>query len=161
VTFHEPSRLAHWREGASEIIITHPNFVPNLTPLVHLRQEQGLSVKVITTDEIFNAYNHGERSPYAIRTFLQEGVQHWRLPPQFLLLAGDASLDPRNYLGFGDFDFVPTRLVDTVAMKTASDDWFTDFNQTGFQTIPTGRLPVDTGADADLMISKIVSYESG
>jgi hypothetical protein len=74
---------------------------------------------------------------------------------------GDASYDPRNYLGFGDFDFVPTRMIDTAAFKTASDDWFTDFQQTGFATIPTGRLPVRTPADATLVISKIVNYENG
>lgn len=161
VALHAPSNLSNWREGASEIIITHPDFVPNLAPLVRLREEQGLSVKVVTVDEIFDAYNYGERSPYAIRTFLQNGIQRWRIHPQFVLLMGDGSLDPRNYLGFGDFDFVPTRLIDTAAFKTASDDWFTDFNQTGFQTIPTGRLPVDTPADADLVISKIVGYERG
>jgi hypothetical protein len=81
--------------------------------------------------------------------------------PQFVLLVGDASLDPRNYLGFGNFDFVPTRLIDTQQLKTASDDWFTDFNQTGFASIATGRLPVRTPADADLVISKIINYESG
>src|SRR4029077_5814817 len=81
--------------------------------------------------------------------------------PQSILLVGDASLDPRNYLGFGDFDFVPTRLIDTAAFKTASDDWFTDFAQTGFATIPTGRLPVRTPQDAALVFSKIVNYERG
>jgi len=86
---------------------------------------------------------------------------HPQSKPQFLLFVGDASLDPRNYLGFGSFDFVPTRLVDTQALKTASDDWFTDFNQSGYATIPTGRLPVRTSADADLLVSKIVSYENG
>ena len=81
--------------------------------------------------------------------------------PNAVLLVGDASLDPRNYLGFGDFDFVPTRIIETVAFKTASDDWFSDFAQTGFATIPTGRIPVRTAADAALVISKIVNYESG
>jgi Peptidase family C25 len=78
-----------------------------------------------------------------------------------LLLVGDASLDPRNYLGFGDSDFVPTRIIETAAFKTASDDWFSDFQQNGFATIPTGRLPVRTVADADLVVSKIVNYEKG
>jgi hypothetical protein len=52
-------------------------------------------------------------------------------------------------------------MIDTVALKTASDDWFTDFNQSGYATIATGRLPVRTTADADLVISKIVGYERG
>src|SRR5208282_4395163 len=31
----------------------------------------------------------------------------------------------------------------------------------GFATIPTGRLPVRTTADIDLLVSKIVGYEHG
>jgi hypothetical protein len=68
-------------------------------------------------------------------------------------------LDPRDYLGLGDSDFVPTRMIETAAFKTSSDDWFTDFLQTGFATIPTGRLPVSTPAEADLVVAKIVNYE--
>ena len=60
---------------------------------------------VVTTDQLFDAYNYGERSPFAIRDFLNQS--HFRDPGklQGVLLVGDASLDPRNYLGFGDFDF--------------------------------------------------------
>jgi hypothetical protein len=115
----------------------------------------------VTVDQIFDAFNYGERSPFAIRAYLQQMATATRRKPQAVLLVGDASLDPRNYLGFGDFDFVPTRIIETAAFKTASDDWFTDFQQSGFATIPTGRLPVRTAADAALVVSKIVNYEKG
>ena len=116
---------------------------------------------MVTTDEIFDDYNNGERSPFAVRSFLQDASSRWQRKPQAVLFVGDASMDPRNYLGFGDFDFVPTRMIETAAFKTASDDWFTDFKQTGYATIPTGRLPVRTAADIDLLVSKIVNYEQG
>jgi uncharacterized repeat protein (TIGR01451 family) len=161
LTFHARDGLRNPQTGASVVMITHPDFAASLAPLVRLREQQGYTVKVVTIDEIFDAYNFGERSPFAVQQFLQEASLRWRTHPRFVLFVGDASLDPRNYLGFGDFDFVLTRLIDTAAMKTASDDWFTDFNQTGFATIPTGRLPVRTAAEADLMISKIVNYENG
>jgi len=161
IALHAHNNLLSWREGATEIIITHPDFVANLAPLVRLREEQGISVKLVTIDEIFDAYNYGERSPYAVRAFLQNAVEHWHMRPQFVLFAGRASVDPRNYLDFGDLDFVPTRLIDTAALKTASDDWFTDFNQSGYATIATGRLLITSPADADLLVSKIVGYEQG
>src|SRR5207245_9098794 len=78
--------------------------------------------------------------------------------PHYLLLAGDASVDPRDYFGFGFFDFVPTRVVITSELKTASDDWFSDFNNTGFAQIATGRLPARTVSDAQTMVGKIVGY---
>jgi len=162
-----PVTLAHHlpasnsRAGADIVMITDPDFVANLEPLLRLRESQGHRVAVVTTDQIYDQYNFGEHSPFALRSFLQDATQHWSRKPQAALLVGDASLDPRNYLGFGYFDFVPTRIIQTAAFKTASDDWLTDFQQTGFATIPTGRLPVRSPADVDLLVSKIVGYEQG
>lgn len=161
IAFRPPTTLLERQDGADVLIISHPDFVQTLQPLVQLRQRQGHRVKVVSVDEIYDAFHYSERTPYAVRDFLKQAMTQWRTKPQSILLVGDASLDPRNYLGFGYFDFVPTRLIDTAAMKTASDDWFTDFNETGFGSIPIGRLPVRTAADATLVISKIVGYENG
>ncbi|MGC1616368.1 MAG: C25 family cysteine peptidase [Candidatus Acidiferrum sp.] len=161
LAFHKPAALAGQSFGSQMIIITHPDFQLALTPLVRLHESSGLSAQVVTIDEVFDAFNYGERSPFAIRDFLQRAESSWIRKPQFLLLVGDASLDPRNYLGLGDFDFVPTRMIETAAFKTASDDWFSDFKQNGFATIATGRLPVRTASDAALVVSKIVNYEKG
>jgi uncharacterized repeat protein (TIGR01451 family) len=159
VSFHSPSSLAEQKSGADIVIITHSDFAASLAPLVNLHRSQGHEVALVTVDQLFDAFNYGERSPFALRDYLQFAATNWRDRPEAVLLAGDASVDPRNYLGFGDFDFVPTRIIETAAFKTASDDWFTDFQQNGFATIPTGRLPVRTAADASLVVSKIVNYE--
>ncbi|MGC2233443.1 MAG: C25 family cysteine peptidase [Candidatus Acidiferrum sp.] len=161
LAFHAPAALASSSFGAQMLVITHPDFQSSLAPLVSLHEARGLSVQVVTIDEVFDAFNYGERSPYAIRDFLQSTQSNWLRKPQYLLLVGDASLDPRDYLGLGDFDFVPTRIIETAAFKTASDDWFSDFNQSGYATIATGRLPVRTAADANLVVSKLVNYEKG
>ena len=158
---HLPTFLDDQRIGADVVIITHPDFAGSLAPLVRLRESQGHRVSLVTTDQIFDEYNFGEHSPFAIRSFLQQAASVWQRKPQSILLVGDASFDPRDYLGLGDFDFVPTRIIETAAFKTASDDWFTDFAQNGFATVPTGRLPVRTPADADLVVSKIIGYETG
>jgi uncharacterized repeat protein (TIGR01451 family) len=159
--YHAPSALQSDRQGANYIVITHPDFLQSVEPLVKLHESEGESVAVVTTDQIYDAFNYGERSPFALRAYLQFAATQWRVKPTAVLLVGDASLDPRNYLGFGDSDFVPTRMIQTAAFKTASDDWLTDFNQSGYETIPTGRLPVSTPAEAALVVSKIVNYESG
>src|SRR5208282_501028 len=161
LAFHQPAALAARSFGSQMVIITHPDFQSALGPLVSLHESNGLSVQVVTIDEVFDAFNYGERSPFAIRDFLQNAQSRWTRKPQYLLLVGGASLDPRNYLGLGDFDFVPTRIIETAAFKTASDDWFSDFNQTGFETIATGRLPVRTASDAAVMVFKLVNFEKG
>ena len=82
-----------------------------------------------------------------------------RTPPTYLLLNGRASLDPRNYLGFGNLDLVPTRIVPSASLMTASDDWFSDFTDRGLPTIATGRLPVSTVDEATTVVGKIATYE--
>jgi uncharacterized repeat protein (TIGR01451 family) len=161
LAFHKPAALAARSFGSQMVIITHPDFQSALGPLVSMHESNGLSVQVVTIDEVFDAFNYGERSPFAIRDFLQNAESQWTRKPQYLLLVGDASLDPRNYLGLGDFDFVPTRIIETAAFKTASDDWFSDFKQNGFETIATGRIPARTASDAALVVSKIVNHEKG
>jgi len=161
IVHHPPTLLDERRAGADIIILSHPDFAAHLNPLVDLRESEGHKVSLVTTDQVFDDYNYGERSPFAIRSFLEDAASHWQRKPQAVLLVGGASMDPRNYLGFGDFDFVPTRIIETAALKTASDDWFTDFLQNGYATIPTGRLPVRTASDIDLLVSKIVGYEQG
>ena len=160
LTYHAPSRLAARHDDADIIYISHPDFVASLAPLQSLRESQKHDVAIVTVDELYDAFNFGERSPYAIRSFLHFAASQNR-KPQAVLFVGDASFDPRNYLGFGDFDFVPTRIVETAAFKTASDDWFTDFQGNGFATIATGRLPVRNAAEAALTVQKIVGYEQG
>jgi hypothetical protein len=99
------------------------------------------------------------KSPRAIKDFLTHAKTKWQKPPRFVLLVGDASYDPRNYLGLGSFDLVPTKLVDTAYFETASDDWFVDFNNDGLPEMAMGRLPVQTSEEAGIIVSKIVGYE--
>jgi hypothetical protein len=161
LTKHVPSFLDDQRAGADYVVITNPEFVSSLAPLMQLRESQGHRVSLVTTDQIYDEYNFGEHSPFALRSFLQDAATRWQKKPQSVLLVGNASLDPRNYLGFGDKDLVPSRMIETAAFKTASDDWITDFQQNGYATIPTGRLPVRSTTEANLVVSKIVNYEKG
>jgi hypothetical protein len=161
LTKHVPSFLDDQRAGADYVVITNPEFVSSLAPLMQLRESQGHRVSLVTTDQIYDEYNFGEHSPFALRSFLQDAATRWQRKPQSVLLVGNASLDPRNYLGFGDKDLVPSRMIETAAFKTASDDWITDFQQNGYATIPTGRLPVRNTTEANLVVSKIVNYEKG
>jgi hypothetical protein len=157
---HSPSNLHRTQPGAQAIVITNRQFAAQMAPLVQLHESRGISVALVGVDDIYDEFNFGEPSPDAVKDFLLTATEAWKKRPKYLLLAGDASVDPRNYLGFGSLDFVPTKVVTTAELKTASDDWFSDFNNTGFPTMATGRLPARTAADAQGMVSKIIGYES-
>ena len=134
------------------------NVVPINTSLVAQRQSQGLSVSIVDIDDVYDEFSYGKHGPQAIKDFLAYAATNWATPPRYIIFAGDASLDPRNYQGAGDFDLVPTKLVDATYNETASDDWLADFDDDGVADIPIGRLPFRTAADANLVIAKIVNF---
>jgi len=154
-----PSRLGRITGGADLVVITHADFAAALAPLVTLRSGQGWSVMVVDVQDIFDEYNYGHASPYAIRSFLGRAAAVWRTAPTHVLLVGDASFDPRNYMGFGFCDFVPTKLIDGVFMETASDDWFADLDGDGTAELAIGRLPVQTAAQTAAVAAKLVARE--
>lgn len=153
---------SHWHSvqpGADIAMVSHGDFASTLGPLVRAHQAEGKSSAVVLIDDLYDEFNFGERSPYAVRQFLQYANQNWTKVPKYLLLHGRASMDPRNFLGFGHLDFVPTKIVPTSTLMTASDDWFSDFTDAGMPTIATGRLPVSTTAEAQTVVGKIAAYE--
>ena len=115
-----------------------------LAPLVARRVQEGWTVQIADVQDVYDEQGFGDKSPAAIRAFIQRARASWRVPPRFVLFVGDATFDPRNFLAKGDFDFVPTQLIDTAAMETASDDWFVDDDLDGVPEIAIGRLPVRT-----------------
>jgi uncharacterized repeat protein (TIGR01451 family) len=158
---NQPSQWHSPQAGSDVVVIVHPSLAGAVAPLVDLRRQQGHTASVVLTDDIYDEFSFGEHNPQAIREFLQTATKTWTTKPKYLLLAGDASVDPRNFLGFGDFDFVPTRIITTAELMTASDDWFSDFNNTGLPALATGRLPVRTAGDLQTVVGKIVNYETG
>ena len=163
LALNTPSTLNLATNGADLVIISHKDFIPALVPLVAQRQSQ-FSVRVADVEDVFDEFSYGVHTPQAIRDFLARASTNWATPPRYVLLVGDASYDPRNYAGFGNFDFVPTKLVDTgfrndqTALETASDDWLTDFDNNGIADISIGRLPMRTLAEANMVVAKIVNY---
>jgi hypothetical protein len=159
VTANRPSRWRRPGLGADLVLISHRDFIANLEPLRAWRQSQGLQVEVVDVEDIYDEFSSGQKTPYAIRDFLRYAKERWAPAPRFALLVGDASLDPKNYLGFGDHDLVPTKLIDAASMETASDEWLADFDGDGLAEMAVGRWPARTAQDVDRLVAKITAYE--
>jgi len=154
---------SNWHEEGLQhdyVMLTTLDLEPSLGPLKALRESQGLSVAVVDVEDLYDEFSFGNKSPQAIKDFLQFTRDNWRRLPRFVLFAGDSSYDPKDYLGYGDSDLVPTKLYDSAHMEAASDDWFVDFQGTGLPEIASGRLPVRNATEATAVVGKILSYES-
>jgi len=156
---NQPSNLRSDSNGADLVVLTRNQFASALGPLVQLRQKQGLSVKLVDVEDVFDEFSYGEKSPQAVKDFLQYAETSWKNKPRFVLIGGAGSFDPKGYLGVADADPVATRLIDTTLMETASDDWFVDFDGNGLPQLAIGRLPFRSESEAAVMVAKIVSYE--
>ncbi|MFY9610165.1 MAG: C25 family cysteine peptidase [Blastocatellia bacterium] len=160
ISANQASKLRTKKNKASFVIIARREFFQALQPLKSLRESQGLRVALVDIEDIYDEFSDGERTPQAVKDFLSFATSTWKKKPRFVLLAGHSSLDPKNHLGFGDSDLVPTKLIDTELMETASDNWFADFDGDGLSELAVGRLPFRTANEAEIMVSKIVTYES-
>ena len=155
-----PSTLHSAGQAGQIVMITDAAFASALTPLKNLRQSQGYAVQVVDVQDIYDEFSFGQKTPVAIRTFLVRAAGSWAKPPRFVLLVGNATTDPRDYQGIGERDFVPTRIVPTGVLETASDDWFADADDDGSADLASvGRLPARTAAETSTMVDKIVAYE--
>ncbi|MBV8517454.1 MAG: DUF11 domain-containing protein [Acidobacteria bacterium] len=154
------STLNDKKNTADMVVIAPAEFASAAAPLKTRRDAEGISTKIVDVESLFDEFNFGVRGPSAIRDFLSS-ARKWKTAPRFALLVGDANVDPRNYLGFGVPDLVPTKLVPVDVMKTASDAWLADFNSDDIEDVAIGRLPARNASEAQTMINKVVQRGRG
>jgi hypothetical protein len=144
------------------LALSHATFTAAAGQLVSLRSKQGFTADVIDVEDLYDEFSFGEKTPQAIKDFIVRAKTVWRRAPRFVTLIGDATMDPRDYAGFGDADFVPTKQVpmSRIVLETASDDWFVDVDDDGLPDLAIGRLPTRTVAQATAMVRKIAGYEA-
>jgi len=158
LTLNQPSSWNSSANAASFVVVTHKNFLTDLAPLLSKRQGEGFTTALVNIEDVYDEFGYGVHGPQALKDFLQHAATHWATPPRYVVFAGDASFDPHDYFHLGDFDFVPTKLIDATYNECASDEWLTDFDNDGVADIPIGRLPLRSSADASLVVSKIVNF---
>ena len=91
-------------------------------PLLERRQAQGLTTRAVAFEEIAQAFGHGRPSAEAVREFLAFAFHSWSRPsPRYVLLLGDASYDPRNFIGTSKPAPLPALWLQTPFLWTVSD----------------------------------------
>jgi hypothetical protein len=159
VAANKPSSLRQSSNQADLVIVGAGDFSASLQSLKTLRQGQGIQTMLVDVEDVYDEFSFGQKSPSALKDFLSYARTNWKKSPGYVLLGGMASFDPRNYMALGNTDLVPTKIVMTEHLETASDDWFVDFNNDGMPEMALGRLPARNADEAARMVQKILNYD--
>ena len=165
VTSNTPSTLSATSNAADMVIISYsdPNFIAAANNWATYRRSAtggSFNVKVVDVTDIYDEFGYGVRSSSALSAFLKFAYQNWQTAPKYALLVGDGSYDPRNYEGNGDWDLVPTKMVELVFHLSGSDEALADFNGDGLSEIPIGRIPARDAATVAQLQAKMQAQET-
>jgi hypothetical protein len=167
VTAHTPVRFSG--RSAHTVYLAPAALHAALEPLVDLRRSQGYQVEVIDIQHIYDAWSFGAVDPDAIRAFLRYAVGAWQPAPIAVVLVGDGTSDPHDYLGHGNPNHIPPYLADNVDPwlgETPCDacygqlDGAHPLDEAAFLVdIWVGRLPVANTAELQSVVAKLTRYE--
>ncbi len=136
-------------DGCELLIITHPDFQNAADTLAAWKIRRGIYTKVANTTTTGNTTND-------IESYIDNAYNNWNPAPSYLLFIGDAEFIPTWYKNWH---------------PDAGDPYFqghtgTDFFYADIEDPPTyvpefgyGRLSVDTDAEADSLVARIIRYE--
>jgi len=151
---NSPSAWLSHRAGAEFVIVVPEAWTAAVEPLARQRRSEGLSTLVVAAEDIFDELAGGMADPEAIRRFAIHASQRWQVPPRYLLLVGDATVDPRGRLPGTLPTSLPVRLIDSARLETASDAVLGDLDGDGTIDVAVGRLPFSTAAEVARYVAR-------
>ncbi len=157
----EPATLRAATNQADYLLIAPRAFLAAAEPLLQRRADQGLTTRAAAFEEIADQFGHGQPSAEAVRSFLAFAFHSWARPsPRYVLLLGDSTYDPRNFIGTSQPSPLPALWAKTSYLWTVSDPLLAAVNgQDSLPDIAIGRLPATTVEEAQLLVDKLLAWE--
>ena len=160
------SNIRGFSPGAQYIIISHPNFSEQAERLLNYRENTAqykTTGFIAYTDEIYNEFSCGSLDPTAIRDFLKYAYENWEIKPEYVLLFGDGDYDYFNVLE-KNVNFIPTFQTTESLFEIDSypyDDYYSRISGNDkLADLGIGRLSVTTVDEAEIVVDKIINYET-
>lgn len=160
----------HGLPQADYLIITHPKFLGQANRLANLHRNNGLTVHVVTTVQVYNEFSGGTVDPtgmkFFVKMFYDRAGGDPDLMPKHLLLFGNGTYDPLNRVSNNHY-YVPiyqTLNSESYTGSVVSDDYFAllddseSFSTTDKLDVSVGRMIAITERDAVNLVNKVEHY---
>lgn len=174
VSAYEVTEIEPPANGADWLAIASTSFMTETERLATYRSQQGMSVHVVDFEDIQNQYGYGFPTPFAINNYLSHAFSHWAVAPSYLLLVGDADVNPRMIedcscsAGASDFDHLNPNQVPTYL---TFHDRFNGFGPSDYEysliigndetpDLAVGRIAAETVAGVKNVVDKTIQYET-
>lgn len=155
-----PSSLQDSKNTADYLVIAPHQLMEGAQALADYREGRGLEALAVNLEDIYDEFNYGIASPYAIKDFISHAWHSWAKAPRYVVLAGEGSFDYRNNLGYDD-SMVPPFMMTTPFGMFAADNRYADVDgDDGIPELAIGRLPVVADSEFLAVVDKIRSYEA-
>ncbi|MCF8337375.1 MAG: type IX secretion system sortase PorU [Bacteroidales bacterium] len=167
----------HSVKNIQYLVVSHPDFLDQAKRLAeHHREHDDMDCYVTTPKKIYNEFSSGGQDVTAIRNFARHVYKSsdssQRL--KYLLLFGNASYDYKDRVE-ENTNYVPTFQgynSNSIGQSYLTDDYFglldegeghkgpRSDNLVGLLDIGIGRLPAKTPEEAEIMVDKILHYNT-
>ena len=167
-----PSDLQNPLNGADYLILTHSRFRDAAERLANWRSTAGgggYRTKVVDITDVYNTFGDGKVHPVWIKDFLRYAYQNWAPPAlSYVVFLGDGTFDFRGidkkiYSEPPELSgYIPPHYITTDSFgRTSADHWYaTVSGHDEFVDFYLGRLSVETEAEAEGIVDKIINYEA-
>ena len=159
-------------ESFDYLLVTRSNLVAAFQPLVDLKRQNGLAVKIETVESITST-QPGLDSPERIRNFIRSAYTQWGVT--YVLLGGDATIVPCRY-AYANMNLseVESRIPADLYYACLDGSWNSDGDDRWGEStdgpaggevdllaeVSVGRAPVDTAEEVATFVEKTLRYET-
>lgn len=147
--------------GARDLLELSDDFVAH-------KKSQGLTVKLVNIDDVYNEFSHSEASGLAIKNFIKFVTSNWEIKPRYLLVLGDSSLDPNDYNVYenDDEDNINKEAQTIPSLMSVGRfmDFYSDNNlvrENDKSLLAIGRIPSNDKKLIKNYLQKVIKYENG
>lgn len=143
------------------LIITNGLFAKGAKRIADQKSKEGYQPTIVDVERVYDRYSYGEVEARAIQNFVRDVWSTGKNRLKYLLLIGDDTFDPNNYMGLDQMSFLPSlTAMDQYDSRIPSENLYADMNDDGIPDIAIGRLPVSTAEQMDVVAGKIVDQNS-